>query len=398
MKVFISSIGMITATADQPEVHASMIAEPQPRPDSRSYSLLDFKPAPYMTDKRMLKSVSRVDAIGLAAIENLRKAAALVPGAHSPARFGLYVGAPPASPLSNENYFDAMRAAIAAAPQSAEKAFGGTVMSARPTTLLTGLPNNVLCYASMLLDAKAGNSNYTSGEASGQLAVLQAARRIKRERLDAAVAGGFSGHHEDVIMGMLRYNGFLKQADASAKRFAIDPAVSDGTVVAEGSVFMLLENERAMTARGGKPIAEFIDGVTTTSATGPLLADFHMAPAKAGLTITIANAGIRADQVGLVFLAQSGVTALDKAERQLTTELFATNTAVATTARVWGNLMEAGGLGETALIDTLYKAGSVPDQLAVPSARSTIDRTKPYVVISRPSIFGDWTFLVLKRV
>jgi 3-oxoacyl-[acyl-carrier-protein] synthase II len=246
------------------------------------------------------------------------------------------------------------------------------------------------------MDAKAGNSNYTSGETSGQVAVLQAARRLRRGRMDAAVAGGFSGHHEDVILGMLAHNGFLKQPSGST-RHAIDPAKSDGTVVAEGGVFMLLETEEQLAARGGRAIAEVVGGATSTTASGPFLKDFSPVPARLALTSALNNAGIKAEDVGLVWLAQSGIAALDTAERDLAATTFGPHTAAATTARVWGNLMEAGGLGEAALIDALYDTGSVPDLLTVPKAVTTVDRTKPYVVISRPSLFGDWSFLILKR-
>ena len=69
--------------------------------------------------------------------------------------------------------------------------------------VVTGM-GNVLCYASMIIGVMGANSNYTSAEASGQLAAASAARRIRIGRIDAAVAGAITRAVEPVTAAMLR--------------------------------------------------------------------------------------------------------------------------------------------------------------------------------------------------
>ena len=100
----ITGFGAVTASAVGLDAHRQLLESGAVKTAASDYSLASFKPGPHIADKRMLKAVSSVDAIGLAAIEGLAKDMGYKPGLYPAERVGLYVGAPPATSFDNEAY------------------------------------------------------------------------------------------------------------------------------------------------------------------------------------------------------------------------------------------------------------------------------------------------------
>ncbi len=361
--------------------------------DDSQYSLKDFKAAPHISDRRMLKAVSNVDAIGLAAIEGLCKDLGYKQGMYPAERIGLYVGAPPATAYDNEPYMDSLAQSKDREGKSSAALFGKNCMSSRPTTLLVGLPNNVLCYGAMVLDSKGPNSNYTSQGLSGHLALINAARRVKRGNVDFAVAGGFNGHTEPVNSGIFKKLGLT------------DPSGTTGLLPADGASFVSLERREAAEGRGAKILATYLAGATASDAMGPLMLDVNGEAYEGAIRRALSQAGISAHEIGLVLASSTGIARVDTCEFSVLSRVFANVRelpAVGTFFPVLGHLMEASGLIELGLLSWLYERKELPPAVIPSHAEasrweSRIDPTKPYALILKASPWGEYSCVVARK-
>jgi 3-oxoacyl-(acyl-carrier-protein) synthase len=348
-------------------------------------SLQEFQAAPHVTDRRMLKQVSKADAIGLAGIENLCKAIDYKQGAVAADRIGLYVGAPPASAFDNEPYMDAQQAARDSYGRPSVRAFGKTCMSSRPTTLLVGLPNNVLCYGALVLDAKGPNSNYTGGMLSAHVALTNAAKRVRRGQCDLAIAGGFASHLEPV----------------NSRIYA---ELCPGMDLADGATFVTVERRADAAKVGRKPIVSFVASSQTSDAMGPTLFATSGDGIERAVGSALALAGLTPDDIGLMLADLSGIASLDAGEFTALSRVFAKARALPAlgySSGVTGNLMEAGGLLELKLVQALYRLGQVPQALRAQAAEAqsfatTVDRASEYAVILRVSPWGEYSCVIVR--
>ena len=390
--VFITATGVVTKKGVGLDAHSQYWTSEQPV-SSGLYELTGFKAAPHMSDKRLLKAVSEADAIGIVAIEDLKKsfAGSLQEDSY---RNGFYVGSPPASAFDNQFYFEAMEAARQGAKSSVTE-FGATCMQSKPTTLLIGLPNNVLCYGSILLSVKGPNSNYTSTFLSGHIALINAAKRIRRGQVDTAVAGGFAMHSEKVNSSMFEKLG-VASVDA-------DKAKADGLAqIADGAVFLGLTNER----KNGQKCLEFIDGRISSDSAGPLNLDRYGHSYEKLINDLLACNSVNKESVGLIFANSSGESHLDACENTVLSRVYANERvlpALGCSRKVFGNLMEAGGLIELSCINDLYDRGELPSQMTLPEYNSEqttftrkIDSTRPYALVLRASPWGEYSAVLVK--
>lgn len=403
-ELVITGAGIVTSSGYGD--HWPVFRAGEEKTSAAAYSLSNFKAVPYLSDRRMLKAVSSFDAIGLAALEGLLKQMHFSHGLYAKERIGLYVGAPPASTFDNEPYVEAMEASRLADGQYSPSAFGKSCMSSRPVTLLVGLPNNVLCYGAMLLDARGPNSNYTSSALSGQLAVINAAKRVARGQLDLAVCGGFSAHTEPVHASAMRKMGLVRP-DSAAAPYAVEAYAQDakasGTVLADGGAFVSIERRGAAEARGVRTLAKYLGGSIASDALGPVRFDQEGKALEACIRNALRVSHVEACEVGLILQSATGISALDQAELTALSRVFLGMEqlpALGNTTRMLGNLIEAGGVMELALIAPLYAEGELPTSMR-PKADvgfgTKIDAGKPYTLIVRVSPWGEYGCIVACR-
>ena len=399
--IVVTGMGIATARGFGLNAHWEMLRDGVEPCAETDYSMKAFDAAKHLPDRRLLKAISTVDAYGLAAIASLKAGTSLGSHTFDSERVGLYVGAPPASAFDNEYYADA----IVAAGEGGVREFGRTSMFARPTTLLVGLPNNVLCYGALSLDAKGPNSNYTSSSLSAHLALQNAVRRVKRGVLDLAVAGGFQGHTEPVNTRMFARLGLLRQAGADN---AIEPfgAGSPGTIVADGAAFVSIERRETAEKRGAHVLATYVAGAMANDARGPLMIDESGEVLESTIRRALAAADVMPTDVGLVFACATGVPAVDRAEFMALARIFSQidhAPALCSTSRVIGNLLEAGGILELGLIGCLYDAGVVPEPMSLHGYAAdsgfirAIEPTRSYVIILRVSPWGEHSVVVARK-
>jgi 3-oxoacyl-(acyl-carrier-protein) synthase len=398
-QVFVNATGIVTSKGVGTDAHADIWATGSSPAAAESFQLNSFKPAPYLSDRRMLKAVSDSDAIGIVAIEDLKKTNAAFMSA-DPFQNGLYVGSPPGSAHDNQFYFDAMKAVPALHPEGAEgsiRDFGATCMTSKPTTLLIGLPNNVLCYGSIILGVKGPNSNYTSTFLSGHIALQTAARKVRRGQVEAAVAGGFAMHSEPVNSSMYEQQGVATRDKTKAERDDMIP-------IADGAVFVGLSSRR--NADDGCPAVEFIDGALANDALGPRTFDPYGVAFEKLISDLLGRNSVSKESVGLLLANSSGLGQLDASEKSVLSRVYANERvlpALGCSRKILGNLMEAGGLFELELARHIYASGKVPTCMQLPEYNagdirygSDVSKDRPYALVLRASPWGEYSAVLVK--
>lgn len=390
--VYINAAGVVTTKGVGLGVHRPLWSQDHEE-EKISGNLLDFEPAPFLSDRRMLKAISEADALGLVAIEDLKKsfAGCLQEDA---GKNGLYVGSPPASAFDNRYYFESMNAAAKAGVGSIEE-FGATCMQSKPTTLLIGLPNNVLCYGSIVLGVKGANSNYTATFLSGHIALINAARRIQRGKIETAVAGGFSRHSESVNSNM-----FEKLGVGSTD---YEKSESQGLVsIADGSVFLGLSRQQS----ADDLALEYIAGAIVSDAAGPLEHDAAGYAFEKMINDLLRTNNVSKESVGLILANSSGFGQLDRCESKVLSRVYANERvfpALGCSRKIFGNLIEAGGLIEFCAIRDLFDLGRVPRQMQLAETYSgsmrfpdEIDSSRPFALVLRASPWGEYSAVLVK--
>ena len=349
--------------------------------------LADLDVRQLLPDRKVLKTISQTDAVALAAVARLKEQCNGDQEQSSPWRRGVYVSAQPSTADDNQYYFDAVEES-----QKQVREFGARCMQSKPVTLLIGLPNNVLCYGSMLWNAKGPNSNYTAVEHCAHISVMQAARRVGWGKLDLAVAGGFNGHHNNLDTKVLQANGLY----------------SDASSLCDGAAFCLLETRQNASANGRRPFAEVVAWGSAQLGRPPFnLDDDRSSRFAQAISLAIHKGGISPDDIGLVLAGAARESTAETCELLVLSRVFAKARgfpALGLFPRVTGDLMQASGILELAALNRLYDRGKLPPAI-VPQMpvgvdgnfTTAIDPEKPYVLLTKVSCSGQATCLLVKR-
>lgn len=373
--VFTAS-GLVTAAGLGEATHWQRLSTGNVVADS---NLLGFNPAPHLPDRRVLKAVSRADAIGLAALGLLLRERNYKPGLYESERIGLYVGAMASSAFDNEPYMDAMQAAKGTDGQVDIVKFGQTSCHSRPTTLLMGLPNNVLSYGAVMLDSRGPNSNYISLFHAGLHALANGARRLRRGTVDMVVAGSFGMHSEPVGIRILQKLG-VTSADDQAPTRATDAAA-----------FVCLERRATAVERGATPGLRFLGSCFSSDGLGPMRFDQEGRAMAWALTNALTQCGLQPDDIGLVLATQCGLPALDAVERRILADVFGgAAPAIAALAPILGNTLESGGLVDLLMAPAFFTAGVIPTPLQVEGSAMAIPEHRRHVLVLRTSPWGEY--------
>jgi len=186
-----------------------------------------------------------------------------------------------------------------------------------PIWLLKYLPNMLACHVGIIHDIQGPSNTITCGEASGQLAIGEAAEVIARGDADLALAGGCEAKVNPIVM--LRQC-LLKRATSENNdnpETACRPFDADakGGVFGEGAGMVVLEDIDSAAKRGAKIYAEVV-GIGSSNDINP--AYERLEPDGRGVQIAIetalADAGISHRDLDLVIPHGTGILADDLAE------------------------------------------------------------------------------------
>jgi 3-oxoacyl-(acyl-carrier-protein) synthase len=407
--IVVTGVGMVAAGGLGVSANFDVLTSEEKRTTLKHYDVVGFNPAPHLSDRKVIKSVSPRDVLGLVAFEDCVKASGLDKNSIDHERTGLYVGAPPSATPDNHNYSEGVEATRDGSGHVDERKFGATYRSANPTTLLQGLPNNVLCYGSKTLDARGPNSNYTSMEVSAHLAVVGALRAIRLGRIDCAIVGGYSAHLDKVYLeSQRRRPGRIKVEAVHAENYAITPysANDPGTIPASGACFMTIERASHAAKRGAKPFATVLSAQVASDASWPhlRLKSKHNALEHL-LSKTLRDAGLTPSVISVISLAATGIKELDEIEKNTVKSIFNAEGSsipmLVGLSQRWGNLMEAGGIADVATLKRFIDEGVVCKNVRIETDFGDIvQRGLPtegpvYVMVLRAAVTGEYSCMLL---
>jgi 3-oxoacyl-[acyl-carrier-protein] synthase-1 len=228
----------------------------------------DYSPRELVSDRKLLKFITRQDVIGLNAVTQAIAHSRIIEhrdGLADPTSFndrtGVFVGSPATKYRYQHDYLSPL---ADAAGDSRE--FGTRAMEdVHPMWLLRTLPNNVLAYVGIQYGFKGANANVTAHGISGSQAIAEACRYLRDGAIDQAIVVGYDSASElealpyYASVGLLSSQG-LRPFDRSR----------DGTVLAEGAGALVLETRDAAESRGAMIYGEVLGSSVVTEAEGVL--------------------------------------------------------------------------------------------------------------------------------
>jgi 3-oxoacyl-[acyl-carrier-protein] synthase II len=229
----------------------------------------DFAPEEYITNKKLIKVMSRDIQLGVAASTLAMGDAALVPGAVDPDRLGVSFGAGRISSTPQE-LSDAAAASSDEFGSFEYERFDERAMGEIcPLWLLRQLPNMPACHVSIEFDARGPNNTITCRESSALLALAEAVGVIERGAADCMIVGASSSHVHPVDIAKLSlFDGLSRRVDApdrACRPFDFD---RDGTIVGEGGAAFVVERYSHAVRRGARIYAEVLGVAAGCDGTG----------------------------------------------------------------------------------------------------------------------------------
>lgn len=311
-------------------------------------ALKDFQPAKALPDRKLIKVISRHDAMGIyAASEAIAHSQmiayrdSLIDSTDFNDQTGVYVGSPGNKYFQQDDFLP-----LVARTQGDMQAFAENLFNdVHPMWLLRILPNNVLAYTGITYQLKGVNHNITNHAVSSTQALIEAFHAIRQGQIERAVVVGYDTAIEQ--QALLYYQALGVISQHGLKPFDVS---HDGTVLAEGACAIVLESEQSVRARGAHCYAELLGGTVATEGravfglqeTGDALARL--------ITQTLVGSGLQAEDIAMVVAHGNGNVRSDDSEAHAINACFGEN-AVPVTGFKWatGHLVAASGISDAVL-------------------------------------------------
>jgi 3-oxoacyl-[acyl-carrier-protein] synthase II len=391
----VTGIGLMTAIGTSIDELYQAIKSPTNLAKGADYSMKGISVANHLSDKRMMKAVSHRDSVGLAAIEVLKKEMRYTSTEVDPYRRGMFVGACPSTVDDNENYLEAVQRSSAESHGGGEALFGKFCMDARPTTLLLGLPNNVLCYGSILLEAKGPNDNYTSGEISALVGMHVALRNLRRGRIKLAICGGYSSQTNPYSLEVVRGRGDLASA-YDEESLGSELNLAHGTIPADAAAFVAIESDLAE-VRKDLECALLLGTALASNSSGPTELGNKETDAKIILDMVarcLRDANVSAEELDFIFVSGCGISRIDCSEMDAVEKLkeqAGKSIPILSVAPLTKNLFEASGIVEIGIAARISADGVIPPAICLRNGEEMAQgKSRRHFVIVRSSSFGEF--------
>ncbi|MEM9942101.1 MAG: beta-ketoacyl synthase N-terminal-like domain-containing protein [Planctomycetota bacterium] len=183
----------------------------------------------------------------------------------------------------------------------------------QPLWMLKYLPNMAASHISIAMDARGASNSICQGEASGALALVEAAGLIQRGLADTVITGG-TGSQMNLAALLYRGTSALS-SNVSDPEKACRPfdKQRDGMVVAEGAAAMILESAESAAARGAKVIARLAGWSRTFRK--PEASDFGSC-LSTNFQLAIDNSDMSNQDIGAVNANAMGAIQFDRIEAE----------------------------------------------------------------------------------
>ena len=232
-----------------------------------------------------------------------------------------------------------------------------------PLWLLKYLPNMPACHISIGLDARGPSNSMTMDDASGNLALAEAARIIARGRADAMVAGSTGTRLHPVKTIHARLWDEVAESDTSSDTWCrpFDKGRT-GQVVAEAACSFIVESEQHAQARNANILGEVLGSgcscVVDRSGKPDLRRALVVAMQKA-----LQDSGLEPKDIGHINAHGLGSRAGDALEASAILDVFGKdhpNVPVTALKSYFGNSGSGNGLLELAGSILALKGGLIP--------------------------------------
>jgi 3-oxoacyl-[acyl-carrier-protein] synthase II len=304
--------------------------------------LKDFDARQYVKPRKALKVMCRELQTGVSAAQLAAQHADLQPDQILPERLGVVFGSEML--YGDVRDFTALYQACSERGELSMSRYAREFSSRmNPLWMLKNLPNMAACHVGIALDARGASNTIVSGEASGLLALIEAARVIQRNQADMMIVGA-TGTRVGLTGWMYRGDiGLSHRSDnpqAASRPFDAD---RDGMVNGEGAAAVVLES-RAHAERRGAVIRAALAGGGASMAPRCGVAAQQQAIEQA-VHAALESAGWRDDHVGHVNAHGLSDIDADQAEAQAIRTMLG-NVPVIGLKSYFGNVGPAGSLLE----------------------------------------------------
>ncbi len=273
-----------------------------------------------------------------------------------------------------------------------------------PLWMLEYLPNMSACHMAIAHEAYGPNNSIGSGDASGLIALAEAANTITRGHTDVMLAGGTGSRTN---MTTLLFRGFSNLSHRNAEPAAACRPFElhrDGMVNGEGAATVIMESSEHASERGARVLAE-VAGYGEAFAPGfPEGMDFTTA-IKSSMEQALSKANLSAEDVGHV--NAHGISLVDH-DQQEAAAIAAILGDVPVTApkSYFGNLGAGSGAVELLTSLVAMETGMIPATLnyqqpdpecPVNVVATPTPSDKPAALLLNQSATGQVAALALRR-
>lgn len=285
----------------------------------------NFEPKKFVKPRKALKVMCAPIQFGCAAAAMAVEMAGLEPKSTDPDRVGTVFG--------TETFFadptevaDVFRRCTVDADYQHDRWGEFAMREIQPLWMLKYLPNMAASHISIAMDARGPSNSICQGEASGLLALVEAADLIRRGAADLVVAGGTGSK---MAMTAMLYRGThllskrIHEPERASRPFDVD---RDGMIVAEGSAALVLESAEHAAARGATVLAKLSGW--SRSYLNPSNDNYSDALVS-NYKSTLEFAGVGSIDVGLVNANASGSRIGDQVEASAIRTVFGDTPVVA---------------------------------------------------------------------
>jgi 3-oxoacyl-[acyl-carrier-protein] synthase-1 len=306
-----------------------------------------YNPREMVSDRKLLKLLSRHDVVGLYAVDQAIAQSGLATyrdQLSNPTKYndrtGLFVAS--AGIKFNQQYdlLPLFAHAKGDMQQFADKLFE----MVHPMWLLRILSNNVIAYAGIKYNFKGPNQNIVNHGVSGVQAIAEAYHAIQSGAVDRAVVVGYEATEPQAL---IYYAGVGLISPTGLRAF---DAAHNGTVLAEGAGVLVLETEASAKERNATIYGEILASQTSSETTGVFSISEDGIGLQQAISVTLQKASMKPDEVAFVCAHGNGTVQSDISESKAISHIFGENN-IPVTGFKWslGHTVAAAGIIETAL-------------------------------------------------
>lgn len=319
----------------------------------------DYSPRDLVSDRKLLKFITRQDVIGLNAVAQAVNLSGIIEYRDELAdptsfndRTGVFVG----SPATKHRYQHDFLSPLANSAGNSRE-FGVRAMDdVHPMWLLRTLPNNVLAYVGIQYDFKGANANVTAHGVSGSQAIAEACRYLRDGAIDRAIVVGYDSASELEALPYYASVGLL-----STRGLRPFDRNRDGTVLGEGAGALVLERRDAAEHRDARIYGEVLGSSVVAEAEGLLSVREDGEGVSRAIRLALEDSKLRPDEIGMVSAHANGSRVSDAGEARAFSENFGAS-SIPVTGFKWSlsHTIAASGAIESILTLLCLADGRVP--------------------------------------